>query len=98
MAVIGSALLDFGAAPGSESASVAITGQAEILSTSVVEAWVDVPAAGTADHTPDEHWVEELRVRAGNIVPGVGFTIYGIIGLGKAIGTFRVNWVWTHPT
>jgi hypothetical protein len=30
----------------------------------------------SADHLADEHRVETLSVFAGNIVPGVGFTIY----------------------
>lgn len=71
----GVATLDFGAFPGSSDASVAITGQAAILAGSLVEAWVR-PVA-TADHSDTEHMVETLKVVAGNIVPGVGFTIYG---------------------
>jgi hypothetical protein len=76
MAITGTALLDFGAFPGASDASIAITGQTGILGTSFVEAWI-LPAA-TADHSADEHLVETLRVVAGNIVAGTGFTIYGI--------------------
>lgn len=76
MAAQGTALLDFGAFPGASDASIVITGQAGILSTSLVEAWI-FPAA-TADHSADEHWVESLRVFAGNVVAGTGFTIYGL--------------------
>lgn len=60
----------------SDEASVAVTGQAAILSGSLVEAWV-FPKA-TADHTADEHRYAEIRVYAGNVVAGVGFTIYAI--------------------
>jgi hypothetical protein len=70
------AILDFGAFPGATDCSLAITGQASILSGSDVEAWL-VPVA-TADHSADEHLVEHLRILAGNIVAGTGFTIYAL--------------------
>lgn len=72
----GIASLDFGAFPGASDASLAITGQASISSTSLVEAWL-IPTA-TADHSADEHWLETIKVMAGNISAGVGFTIYGV--------------------
>ena len=71
----GTATLDFGAFPGKSDASVVITGQAAIVAGSLVEAWIR-PVA-TADHTADEHMAETLKVFAGNIVAGTGFTIYG---------------------
>jgi hypothetical protein len=55
---------------------VAVTGQAAILAGSLAEAWI-FPAA-TADHSADEHLVETLKVFAGNVVAGTGFTIYGV--------------------
>jgi hypothetical protein len=76
MGATGTATLDFGAFPGTTDASVNITGQTGIVAGSLVEAWI-CPVA-TADHTADEHWVEELKVLAGNIVAGTGFTIYGM--------------------
>lgn len=39
-----------------------------------MEAWIRPQA--TADHTADEHLVESIRVIAGDIVEGVGFTIH----------------------
>lgn len=75
MGAQGTAVLDFGAFPGKSDASVAVTGQTGILSGSLVEAWIR-PVA-TADHSADEHMVETLKVVAGNIVVGTGFTIYG---------------------
>jgi hypothetical protein len=71
----GTAELDFGAFPGASDASLAVTGQTGIVSGSIVQAWLR-PVA-TADHTADEHLVETLRIEAGNIVAGTGFTIYG---------------------
>lgn len=72
----GTGTLDFGAFPGASDTALAITGQTGILTGSLVEAWIR-PAA-TADHTADEHVVETLKVLAGNIVAGTGFTIYGV--------------------
>lgn len=75
MANTGTATLNFGAFPGASDTSVAVTGQAGIIAGSLVEAWIR-PVA-TADHSADEHMVETLKIFAGNIVAGVGFTIYG---------------------
>lgn len=71
----GTATLDFGAFPGASDATVTVTGQAGILAGSTVQCWLEPTA--TSDHTADEHLYETLAVRAGNIVAGTGFTIYG---------------------
>lgn len=71
----GTAILDFGAFPGKSDASVDVIGQAAIVAGSLVEAWIR--PVDTADHSADEHMVETLKVIAGNIVAGVGFTVYG---------------------
>lgn len=71
---VGSVEVDFGVFPGGSDASEAVTGQTGILTTSVVQAWL--MATDTPDHTADEHVVETIRVTAGNIVAGTGFTIY----------------------
>lgn len=76
MGAQGNAILDFGAFPGKSDASVAVTGQAAILAGSLVEAWIRLEA--TADHSADEHMLETLRVFAGNIIAGTGFTIFGV--------------------
>jgi len=68
--------INFGAFPGASDTSVAVTGQAGIQVTSLVEAWL-YPVA-TSDHTADEHLLETITVRAGNIVAGTGFTIYAV--------------------
>lgn len=75
MGAQGTTLLDFGAFPGKSDASIAVTGQAAILSGSLVEAWV-FPTA-TADHSADEHFAEGLYIVAGSIIAGTGFTIFG---------------------
>jgi hypothetical protein len=71
---VGSTTVDFGAFPGASDAFVDVTGQGSIAAESIVQAWMQ-PLA-TADHSADEHMVETLKVYAGNIVAGDGFTIY----------------------
>jgi hypothetical protein len=97
---VGTATIDFGALPGGSDASVVVTGQTGIAANSSVEAWV-VPTAN-ADHNADEHIVEGLRIYAGNIVPGTGFTIYAIHDHGETLtgsdhfawGDFSLAWAW----
>lgn len=70
----GDAAVDFGAFPGTSDARVSVTGQSGILATSFVTA--QLYAKDTADHKADEHWVETIDIRVGEIVEDVGFTIY----------------------
>jgi hypothetical protein len=98
----GKTTIDFTAFPGKPDVTKVITGETGIASTSKVEAWV-IPEA-TADHSIDEHWVEEIDVSAGNIVAGTGFTIYGVNrhnegsrpgGRGyNMYGLFTIGWAW----
>jgi hypothetical protein len=93
MATTGTTTLNFGAFPGKSDTSVDITGQTLIASGSLVEAWIR-PVA-TAEHTADEHLVENLKVVAGNIVAGTGFTIYGLtLDKNRLYGSWTVAWVW----
>lgn len=101
MAAMGTTTIDFGAFPGKSDTSTAVTGQASIVSGSLVEAWIR-PVA-TSDHSADEHMVETLRVFAGNIVAATGFTIYGFNtsqladeqGVASRLyGTWSINWAW----
>lgn len=91
MAASGTTTLDFGSTPNQLS-SVAVTGQTGILVGSLVEAWL-LPIA-TANKTVEDQIAEPLRLVAGNIVPGVGFTIYGVLDQGVTTGQFNVAWVW----
>jgi hypothetical protein len=93
MATTGTASLDFTEAPGTNSdVSVAVTGQAGIGSGSLVEAWMQL--AATADHSADEARIEAVKITAGNIIAGTGFTIYGEVLQGRAHGVYTINWVW----
>lgn len=92
MSVQGTATLDF-TSGGATDVTLAITGQTTITGTNLVDAWL-IPAA-TADHTADEHLVEEMEVMAGSVVAGTGFTIYGKTRGGfKIYGRWNVGWVW----
>lgn len=87
----GTATLDFGA--GNDIASVAVTGQAGIVSTSTVFAKVRVE--DTADHTIDEIVIDPLNVQPGPPVTGTGFTIYATGADGKArSGQYVIDWGW----
>jgi hypothetical protein len=82
MGAQGTTTITFGAFPGASDASVAVTGQAGITGTSLVEAWI-YPVA-TADHSVDEHMLEPFRVFAHSISAGTGFTI-------SAFSTNQIN-------
>jgi hypothetical protein len=89
----GTAVLDFGAFPGSNEASVAVTGEAAILGTSLADAWVRAEA--TSDHTVNDHaYVAALAaITCGVPSAGTGFTIYGR-STEKLSGTFNLDWAW----
>lgn len=91
----GTTTLDFGAFPGASDATVAVTGQAGILSGSLVEAWIR--PVDTADHSADEHMIETLAVFAADIVASTGFTIHGVKtgdGDGLLWGQWTIAWAW----
>lgn len=94
MGAYGHTTIDFGAFPGTGGTSVikAIPGQGSILTSSDVEVWIR--CEDSADHSADEHFVENIRVRAGNLRAADGFDIYGEVLLGSAYGVWNVSWVW----
>lgn len=90
---IGTAVIDFGAYPGSNEASVAVTGQSSIQATSKVESWL--MAEASADHTINDatYAAMLIAVTCGIPTTGTGFTIYARCAE-KMQGTFNVRWVW----
>jgi hypothetical protein len=90
----GTATLDFGAAPGSNEASVVVGSQATISATSKVEVYV-MGDDTTADHTAVDHryFAGQVGLTAGTPSAGVGFTIYAY-GPNKLTYTYQVRWVW----
>jgi len=85
----GTSAVNFGA--GGDMSSVVIA-QPDIVTGSVVQAWLS-PVA-TADHSVDEHIVEELDVFAHSIVPGAGFTITARTRNKPLTGLWTVAWTW----
>lgn len=90
----GEATIDFGAFPGANEASVAVTGQATIPSDARCEAWF-MGSSTTTDHTANDHrYIARFAsLSCGAVVAGTGFTIYANSEQ-KPQGTFKVQWVW----
>ena len=90
----GTATIDFGAFPGSNEASVAVTGQSGILVTSKADAFVMADDTST-DHTAADHRYFEVfaNLSCGTPSAGTGFTIYAR-SAEKLSGQWTVRWVW----
>lgn len=86
--------VNFGAHPGSDVASVTVTGQTQIAASAAVDAWL--LAKETPDHSVDEHLVDGPVVLAGAVVAGVGLTIYAAAQNGNLTGAWSVAWVWDN--
>ena len=84
----GTTTIDFGA--GTTDVSVVVSAPT-ITGDQLVEAWI-VPA-NTINNTADNHWVDDLKVIAGNVTAGVGFTVYAKCDTGLAHGVFNIGWV-----
>lgn len=97
MAAVGTVAIDFGAFPGKDVATVVVTGQTGILSTSRVDAWL--AADVTAVHSEDEHSMlknyVEITVKRSSIVVGTGFTITAACDdKSRMWGTLNIDWTW----
>lgn len=90
----GTVVIDFGAFPGSNEASVTFA-DAAVLSTSKVEPYVMADGvAGT--HTPNDHrYLPNFAHFTGVPNAGVGGTIYGTASPFKLMGLFQLRYVWT---
>lgn len=91
MSAKGTALIDFGASPGSFDCAVAVTGQSGIKADSACEAWLSSEA--TVDHSSDEHALAPIRMRVTDVAEGVGFTIQAVSDW-QLTGQFSARWVW----
>ncbi len=80
--------IDFGTGKTDVSLDVA---DPTITGGQLVEAWI-FPAT-TANNTAENHWVEDLKVIAGNVQAGVGFTIYAHYKTGLAHGVYSLGYV-----
>lgn len=91
MGTQGQVEVDFGA--GSVQTSVFVSGQDGITADCLVEAWmaVDVNYIG---NTHTDHIDDDIIIRAGDIIPGSGFTIYATSLIGNRTGKYLISWVW----
>lgn len=91
---VGTATIDFGAWPGSNEASVAVTGQPFISITSNAEAFMMAEASGV--HTVNDATYASLFISLTCSAPtgGVGFTVNARAEY-KLTGTFLIRWVWS---
>lgn len=91
---VGTATIDFGTYPGSITASVTVTGQATILSTSSVRVWFQ-GTDSTVDHSDYEHLFAPsyIILSCSSISVGSSFQISAISQV-KITGTFKVRWEW----
>jgi hypothetical protein len=89
---VGTATLSFGNTAGSEQTSVDVTGQTNILSSSNII--VNIITAATSTNFLEDIIYSDMAVFAGNIIEGVGFTIYGVSRGGRLQGDYTVQWAW----
>lgn len=91
---VGEATIDFGTFPGSNEASVAVTGQAGILTTSHAFAFIQSNDT-TTDHTANDHAYAGALISlvCGSFVAGTGFTLRAICP-NRLCGTFKVRFMW----
>ena len=95
MATTGNTTVDFGSIPGTNIASVTVTGQGSILATSHAEAFM-MGNDSTTDHSAYEHQIVPIALNfsVGNVVAGTGFTVYAQSEL-RLTGKFKARWVWS---
>lgn len=90
----GTATINFGAYPGSNEASVAVTGLSAISATSKADAFVMADDTSTSHTASDHKYFESFAsLSCGTPTAGVGFTIYAR-SLEKLTGTWTVRYVW----
>lgn len=92
---LGTATIDFGVFPGSNEASIAVTGQTGITAASKAEAFVMADST-SGTHTANDHryFAALVGLTCGTPTDGVGFTIYAR-SAEKLQGTFLLQWVWS---
>ena len=90
----GQTAIDFGTFPGSNEASVTVTGLANISNTSKVDAWV-MADDSTPDHSSSDHKYFECfaNLTCGTPTAGIGFIIYAR-SIEKLSGEFSIRYVW----
>ena len=91
----GTVTIDFGAAPGSNEASVAVTGQGTISATSKAEAFVMGDSTSSSHTASDHRYLGQFcSFTCGTPTAATGFTIYAC-STQKLTGTWTLQWVWS---
>lgn len=90
----GTVTIDFGASPGSNEATVDVTGETGISSTSKVSIFV-MGSDTSVDHTAADHkyLLALASFVAHTVVTGVGFTVGGR-SIHKMQGKWTLRWTW----
>lgn len=91
---MGEATVSFGATP-TDSATIAVVGQAAILATSKVDCWIQGATTGT--NTEQDHIQAGALMRVTSNIPtaATGFTIYCEVISGLVTGDFKIQWRWS---
>lgn len=88
----GTSTIDFGATLNAI-ATLDITGQTGIQTTSDIQCWLQ-GTDSTADHNTYEHAIAAIRVTAMSIIAGTGFTLVAV-GINTTFkGQWKVRWRW----
>ena len=92
----GTAIINFGSPPGANMASVAVTGQTNILASSTIYVFImaDTTVSGGLGHNAEEHKLVPLTLTSGNVIAQTGFTIYAESVDWRLTSTFQVRWMW----
>ena len=88
----GTAVLDFGAAPGTNLVSVNVAGLTGLVATDHIEAFM-MGTDSTAEHNTYEHMIAPIKLSVSSITAGSGFTITGFTD-NRLTGTFKIHYVW----
>jgi hypothetical protein len=91
---VGTATIDFGAWPGTNEASVAVTGQTGIGALSYTAAFPMAEASGAHTLSDSIYAALWMSLTASAATAGVGFTVY-VRTEYTLTGTFVVRWVWS---
>jgi hypothetical protein len=94
-ATTGVTVVDLGAFPGTGDASIAVVAPG-IPANAIVNAWL--VGRASADHSADEHRLENLRVTAGDVVAGTGFTVSVMSTMKGQYGAWSIGWSWQAAT
>lgn len=91
---VGTATIDFGAWPGTNETSVAVTGQSAIGSASYTAAFPMAEASGVHTVSDAAYAAMWMALTAEAATAGVGFTVRARSTY-TFTGTFVVRWVWS---